>query len=362
VKTVADIQRDLDALRASNKRQTKLAADLYPQQKNSSVGDVITATIEEQSALIHNLKSQLTAVSRKNDLLRSESREISELLEITGSHNDTLIAIRKLQDGIRRLEGDLSSHIKLLQGPGNASLKTCDHQIEQLHDILGTPSGGLDAILASTKSLVGQLNSQHERIDSLLNEDRLQKEQTARSKSRFDDEIIRLQQTLRIREECLSKIFRCFGTARSAEIVVQGIDDLRTQLNECHRELASYRMAQNLEGIFDRQMTNDRQFVDDIQLLLAQQMKLFKGIVTDIHDGIDKHRISRRDALGVLKVAETENQRLMDLLDPSIAKHKVHIVTPQSMHPFVRSDHELFAKKKHVRRNCTEAAQPGTLL
>jgi hypothetical protein len=55
-------------------------------------------------------------------------------------------------------------------------------------------------------------------------------------------------------------------------------------MNELHTELVSYRMAQNLEAVSHEQMANDRQFTDDIQRLPAQQMKLFKCVVVDIHD------------------------------------------------------------------------------
>jgi hypothetical protein len=242
VQTVATLQRDLAAVRASNKRQTKLAADLSgpSQHEQTAVDDPITATLEKQAVSIRDLKLELASTTRKNESLRSEAREISEVLQITGSHNDALGAIRQLHDRIRALEADISSHVRVFQGSGpigsssdaHDSLKAYEHQIQELQSILGTQAGGLPAVVASIKSVVGQLASQRERNEILLSENRVEKEQVAKVKNQSDDEIIRLQQTLRVREEWLSKIFRCFGTTRSAEIVVQGIEELRSQLNE----------------------------------------------------------------------------------------------------------------------------------
>jgi hypothetical protein len=389
VQTIEAHESELLRLRSSVQQQKRLATELrgsisvtegsLNQQggtlvasrgsESSVTDDVIASTMEQQARMIRDLKSEISRVTQTNDSLRSQAREVIELLESSPSHNGVVEAIRQLQLRIRSLESDLITQAAIFEGSNTGAglsevrglLRAAQQQMVDLRTVLGIEGKAFSAVISSVKLLKEQLASEREQNDSHLRVIRDQEGRIELLKIQYDEKADVMRQTLQIREASLSRIFRCFGAAQSDDLVVDGIEELRRQINDLHTELASYRMAQSLDSIFTIQTGNDRQLVNNIQQALAQQAKLIRGIVVDLTETIQRRIPAAGEVNAMLKTVSEENQRLMELLDPSVPTRRVHVGPPEALHPFLRTEREMFVKTKRVREpTCTQ--ESATLL
>jgi hypothetical protein len=173
-------------------------------------------------------------------------------------------------------------------------------------------------------------------------------------------QITQLQQTVKHREASLLKIFKCFGSVNSVEMVIAAVENLRSQVNQLQDDLLSYKVGHSFDSVFSMQAANDEQFLRDMRQLLVQHGKVWKGMLNDIQEALEQRQASRIDILGVIRTAEAQNQRLLDLLSESGKRNPIDIEVTQSLRPFAL-DHDLFLKRQR-RIQPVEQPETGTLL
>lgn len=378
----SDLKEQNESLKNSQQDNEALVTEL---KDKISVYKANNTKLFEKFDLLSRLENDTDGNDNtdKSDSARMKEilEKIDELLQIKKEYQKSVKKNKELVTKIRSIEIENVRHAnQIKQSKANINniddalkyMKNHEVQITKLRQIVEIPDSPFSVVIEKVSKIVDQLNSENTSNEKLRQEIKLSKERI----HDFENNEVEYKKLINTQENkidslttevdqknkkidhlnsSLNKIFKSIGdgNVQSADLAIDLIEDQKRKMAELNKELFELRSAVTVDSAFDKMSTNEKKQLKLIKKKMIEQADNFNAFLAKLKIQLESRTQSKEEIIRILKDAEADNYRLLELLDPPLSSssnnnpyHHIHIGNEYAMNPFVKQDVDIFRKKR----------------
>lgn len=305
--------------------------------------------------------------------------KIDEFKQIKKEYQKCVKKNKELSTKIRSIELENVRHVNQIRQSRNQInnvddalkyMKSHEALITKLREIVGIPDAQFSAVVDKVLKMSDQLSSEikykeklnqelkhsSERIHDFVKNEIEYKKLIDKQENKIDSltvDIDKRDKAINRLESSLNNIFKSIGdvNVKSADFVVDVIEDQKKKIAELTKELSELKLAHTVDEAFDKISTNEKQQLKFIKKKIIEQTESFNLFLAKLQVQLENRNQNKEEIIRILKDAESDNFRLLDLLDPPLKipcnlNSHIHIGNEYSMNPFEKQNADMFRKKR----------------
>jgi hypothetical protein len=151
-------------------------------------------------------------------------------------------------------------------------------------------------------------------------------------------------------EDAMQKIYGCFSeSCPGPDTVVSIIEGLKKKVHSLEMEIAEAGAVRSIDAAMHSFAKKDQKYLSTIEAEWQEQVLGFNRMFIALKEQVERKNAGRDELVEILRHAEDNNYRLLQILDPPIriSPHSGdHIGMGEAIRPFSRGREDLFRKRR----------------
>ncbi|OHT17207.1 hypothetical protein TRFO_41193 [Tritrichomonas foetus] len=402
-------QKSQDFIRFSftklNNLNTTLKNENNELKKRQIHNDSILVELEDQVQEFNNQNSKLIGllqldydcsfreVLKRIEILNKTEKEFNKLIESHKANSTkTKIYEEKIVNhinAIKQTRNQISSPEEALK-----LMEKHENHIQRIRDKIGIQNSQFSFVVDKILSVVDLLNSETKsnkkneyelqscknRINDLLSIEKQYSNLFKSQEEKIEELSNEIEQSKLNSQHLTISLYDVFNTlgenVTSTDMAIELIEKLKTQITLLENEISAFKSGTTVDLAFKEMSNKDKKQLKLIKQKIFEQTEYFNSVILKILNQIETRNHNKEEIVRILKEAEIDNYRLLELLDPSIQpnqsklipsdskttgtsfpskpihqsqnKMKIHIGNEFSMNPFQKQSADLFIQRENL--------------
>ena len=353
--------KDADKMKEKQDKYSKMAASLL----DGSADEATIGTALEQSKSVmkqnEKLKTNVEKLEQENEEMKQQLKQLAKTLKLSNVPFEQMLEkasdLVESRKKLKEEDAQLKEQIMDLTGSANSdsALTAIKSHQKVVSDLCGITKSAnieeaIDRVRTDQKSLketrekLGGTEKENQRLKreilSVKGDLEKQSALTAQLKTQIEkhkESTTDLQKQVASSKHTNKEMFRVIGGATDTETAIIKVTEMKRRITELESELVGAKFTKSITSAFESMSHKDQEFLKQIQTLMQRQTQAFMTMISKVKGELQRRNVNREQLIAILKRAEIENAKLLELIDPQLR------VTPSPI-PDQQSTNELFAK------------------
>ena len=353
--------KDADKMKEKQDKYSKMAASLL----DGSADEATIGTALEQSKSVkkqnEKLRTNVEKLEQENAEMKQQLKQLAKTLKLSNVPFEQMLekASDLVQSRKKLKEEDAQLKEQIMDLTGSANSDSAIAAIKSHQKVVGDLCGitnsanieeAIDRVRTDQKSLketrekLGGTEKENQRLKreilSIKGDLEKQTALAAQLKTQIEkhkESTTDLQKQVASSKHTNKEMFRVIGGATDTETAIIKVTEMKRRITELESELIGAKFTKSITSAFESMSHKDQEFLKQIQNLMQRQTQAFMTMISKVKGELQRRNVNREQLIAILKRAEIENAKLLELIDPQLR------VTPSPI-PDQQSANELFAK------------------